>query len=233
MLKSTYVPYSHTMQWQQHNYFADPKWDPFAEQYRDQLAALDRIVLGYTDRIEGNLIYQHNETQLGQAFPGYLAKRQFIAMCALAHQHVLEIGFNAGHSALIMLTANPRLKFTAVDIGLHPYCIPCFDYLKTQFSDRIEFIHSDSARAWPMIQGLGYQYDFVHIDGSHEPTDLAVDLVNAMTHTVKGTRILVDDVNVPYLKTVVDFYRIQGRLIPLGDGNFPGDTQALYINNCD
>ena len=231
MLNSQYLNHSHVMRWHQHNYFADPQWDPFVEQYREHLDRLDQLVIDTGSRVEGSLIYHHHQQQLGVPWPEFVGKRRFVAMAALGHKSVLEIGFNAGHSALIMLTANPQLKFVAVDIGWHAYAIPCFNYLHSVFGDRIEFIHSDSLQAWPFL--MDRDFDLVHIDGNHEPTHLEVDLVNAMTMTRRGTRILVDDVNVPYLKSVVDFYRVRGDLIPLGDpqGQLPPPEQGYYLNN--
>jgi hypothetical protein len=226
MLKSDYLRVSHKMRWHQHNYFADPTWDPFLDQYRSHLLELDRIVQDTGSNLEGNVMYLHNDPTYGTPDPRFLHKRRFLAMAAQTSKHTLEIGFNAGHSALIMLTANPDLKLTAVDIGWHPYTIPCFNYLQSHFGDRIRFIHSDSLQAWPML--VGESFDFVHIDGNHEPTHLEVDLINVLTYTERGTRVLVDDINVPYLKSVVDLWRLQGWITPQGD---PGPDQGFYLNN--
>lgn len=41
-------------------------------------------------------------------------------------KHVMEIGFNAGFSALLMLMSNPNVHITCIDNGEHAYVIPCF-----------------------------------------------------------------------------------------------------------
>jgi len=226
MLNSQYLQVSHKMRWHQLNYFGDPKWDPFLDQYQQHLAELDRIVQASEEPLEGNVMYLHHQPTYGTPHSDFLVKRRFLAQAALTSQHLLEIGFNAGHSALIMLTANPRLRITAADIGWHSYTIPCYNYLASVFGDRIDFIHSDSLQMWPLI--CTRSFDFVHIDGCHEPTHLEVDLVNVLHYTARGTRILVDDVNVAYLRTAVDFWRYRGWLTPQGD---PSESQGFYLNN--
>ena len=45
---------------------------------------------------------------------------KFIELCGpRPTDKILEIGFNAGHSALIMLLSNPNAKIVAFDIGSH------------------------------------------------------------------------------------------------------------------
>lgn len=43
---------------------------------------------------------------------------------------VMEIGFNSGFSALLILISSPNLKITCFDIGEHKYTEPCFKNLK-------------------------------------------------------------------------------------------------------
>jgi predicted O-methyltransferase YrrM len=57
---------------------------------------------------------------------------------------ILEIGFNAGHSAACFLMANPNVKILCIDINTSSYTLPCFRYLKSIFNDRIYFIESNS-----------------------------------------------------------------------------------------
>lgn len=77
-------------------------------------------------------------------------------------KNVLEIGFNAGFSSLLMLMANPNLKVISVDIGMHGYTVPCYNEMKTLFGDRITLVIGDSMVALPPINE---KFDVINIDG--------------------------------------------------------------------
>ena len=80
-------------------------------------------------------------------------------------ESVLEIGTYMGHSALIMLLANPKLKLTTIDISNH-LSFPAVETLKKHFPDaQINFIHGNST---DIIPNLEDKYDMFHIDGNHD-----------------------------------------------------------------
>lgn len=64
--------------------------------------------------------------------------KQFnISRLASTRNRILEIGFNAGYSCLLMLLANPECHITLVDLNYHRYVVPCFEYLNAQFPGRL------------------------------------------------------------------------------------------------
>ena len=59
-------------------------------------------------------------------FEGYcqLEKKQVDGLISLTRKpniNVMEIGFNAGHSAEVFLRTNPSLTLTSFDLGIHKY----------------------------------------------------------------------------------------------------------------
>lgn len=93
-------------------------------------------------------------------------KQQLLARVASDVESVLEIGTYLGHSLLIMLAANPRLRVTTVDIDA-TLAAPAVEVIKRHFPQaKIDFVHGSSLAAIP---GLADTYDLFHVDGTHEP----------------------------------------------------------------
>lgn len=92
-------------------------------------------------------------------------KQKLLYEVAKTCDSVLEIGTYIGHSALIMLLANPKLKLTTVDIMNH-LSLPATETLKKYFPEaEINFIHGNSLEVIPTLND---KYDMFHIDGNHD-----------------------------------------------------------------
>lgn len=92
-------------------------------------------------------------------------KQKLLYEVAQKNNSVLEIGTYVGHSLLIMLLANPKLRATCIDIS-NEYAGPSTQYLQEAFPEaRIEFINKPSLDALPLITK---KYDMFHIDGTHK-----------------------------------------------------------------
>jgi len=114
----------------------------------------------------------------------------------------MEIGFNAGHSAVLMLSANPRLKLTCFDINHHRYTKPCADFVKQVFGDRFTIVYGDSTVTVPKY-AHEQQYDAVHIDGGHSLEIATKDWDNTYGLVRDGGLIVFDDTQVPWLDQLV------------------------------
>jgi predicted O-methyltransferase YrrM len=101
---------------------------------------------------------------------------------------MLEIGFNAGHSAFGWLTLCPDLQYHSVDICQHSYTMDHMIKMKEVFGDRFTYGKGDSK-----VMNLNFvkQFDLVFIDGGHEPEDIEHDYNLCRSAGVK--MILVDD----------------------------------------
>lgn len=74
---------------------------------------------------------------------------------------ILEIGFNRGHSATMMLEMG-AMHVTSVDINRAPGTLEAVRLVKRRYIDRFEFISSDSKTV--EIDG---RFDMIFIDGDH------------------------------------------------------------------
>ena len=208
----------------------DPDWEPFEREYQQHLRAINQVIYNSGEELEGNVFYSQGSPHVGELASHFRYKRRTLAMLALAHQNILEIGFNAGHSALLMLTANPNLQLTCVDICEHAYTEPCVEYLCQAFPRRIQWIKGDSHDILPKMQQPSPHTAF-HIDGGHMIWQAALDLRNCMDLARPGSVILFDDSDDHNLRHMLDFFLISGRLLTLQDinGHLPNTGQMLFV----
>jgi predicted O-methyltransferase YrrM len=146
------------------------------------------IVQSCKERLEGHIF---DDAPHGPNI--FLPKRQNIILASQNSKNALEIGFNSGFSALLILIANPTIKLTCVDIGHHRYTIPCFQQLKKDFGDRIELLIGDSREVVPTINDT---FDLVHIDGGHSLNVAEKDITNTYNLLNNNAIIVMDDVNI-------------------------------------
>jgi len=139
------------------------------------------------EEIEGNIFDE------GPNLTIFLPKRKNIIMACKGRQKGLEIGFNAGYSAVLILLSNPDIILTCVDIGLHKYVIPCYERIKKDFGNRIHLIIGDSRLVVPQIYD---KFDLIHIDGGHYIDVAESDIVHTHDKLLKKSVIIMDDVNV-------------------------------------
>ena len=115
---------------------------------------------------------------------------------------MLEVGVNAGHSALLALSCNPNLQYYGVDIVDHDYTVPCVDYLKGEFPGRIHLFPGNSREVMPWLADRGEtDYDLIAIDGGHTSEVCLSDMTNAvrMGAGEKGRHLLLDDVHASWI----------------------------------
>ena len=96
-------------------------------------------------------------------YPNMFKKQVLLFEKAKTCDSVLEIGTYMGHSLLIMLLANPKIKITCVDIS-DEYAVPAINVLIEKLNADITFIKGDSLTE---LSKLNQKYDMFHIDGAH------------------------------------------------------------------
>lgn len=159
-----------------------------------KLVELDTLVYSGDYPVEGNLLYNHNSVQRPESV--WLeadAKRHKLFNLVKNKKNVLEIGINGGHSALIMLTSNPKLEYYGFDIGMHPYVSRAVDFLSKNFRN-IHYIKGDSEKTLPNFV-CSSKFDVIHVDGNHSVEKARKDLVNCRRFSHKDTIIIFDDCN--------------------------------------
>ena len=112
---------------------------------------------------------------------------------------ILEIGFNAGGSALLFLMINPNLHYHSIDIIKNEKSI---DYLSGRYK-RWKFIKENSFDITPG-ESLFNFYDLIFIDGDHSESGVKNDIEKSLLFSPKY--ILIDDFKHPshsYIEKIV------------------------------
>ena len=141
-------------------------------------------------------------------------------------KNVMEIGFNSGFSALLMLLSNPNLKINCFDLGDHKYALPCFEKIKETFGDRINITFGNSVKILPKINET---YDLIHIDGGHSNFVASNDIINSYRLSKEGTILIMDDYNFPNLHQLWDEYIIYYDLKSLDINIYSTDGHDIKI----
>ena len=105
-------------------------------------------------------------------------------------RNVLEIGVHGGHSLLIMLLANSKLRITCIDICEWDHSPQCVAYLNSAFNDRVVFIKGSSIDVLPLLTAT---FDFIHVDGDHGPESVQVEARECHRLSTPETVFVFDD----------------------------------------
>lgn len=162
--------------------------------------------------LEGNLFTFHNSVP---AFTNkFLHKIKNISNLCMNHDlsNIMEIGFNSGFSALLILMSNPVAKLTCFDLGEHKYVMPCYLKLRETFGDRISLILGDSMQTLPVHEGV---YDLIHIDGGHTAEVGYSDMIQSYRLSRPGTLLILDDTDIHHLAALWENYIFKWGLLPL------------------
>lgn len=214
--------------------FTNREFDPFKDEYTGHLHRLIEIIKDVGEPLEGNIFFNHLEPNpSADLAPDFLPKRRSLALLAVMHNRIMEIGFNSGFSALLMLAANPHLTLDCIDICAHQYTRPCFEYLKSVYGDRINLYAGSSLHALPLVAMTGRDHGAIIIDGGHGISTAESDLYNVIEFGRRGSVICFDDSDFPHLRVLLDMHLLTGKLISLSDqvGYLDNFRQMFFINN--
>lgn len=185
------------------------------DDYLPFLEELNEIVRASGAPVEGNLYYEHHEPdlRLDTVTPRFAAKRANIAAAARNSRRMLEIGLNAGHSALLALSRGVELH--SVDICAHAYTRPVADFLALVFGDRFHFYPGDSLEVLPRLHAENPQltFDCFHIDGNHGLDFCRADMHNAYSLAEPGAWMVIDDTDLDYIDALYLSEVREGRLL--------------------
>lgn len=109
--------------------------------------------------------------------------------------NVMEIGFNAGHSAELFLENNKNVKVVSFDLGEHDYVKDGKQYIDLMFPNRHTLILGDSRETVPQFirNNPGVTFDVIFIDGGHTYEIARADLENCYYLSNKETIVILDD----------------------------------------
>jgi len=157
------------------------------------------------------ILKKHNVGDLYyEAYLGHLAKRKetFFDVYHFAWawvikykpRRILEIGVRTGLSICQLLSAyidySVIERVVLCDIFNDGYTSPDLVTMNLKALnipiDKIEFLVGDSKVEIPKLQG---QFDYILVDGSHDPTDALLDLENVRPLITQGGVIVFDDID--------------------------------------
>jgi len=190
----------------------------FDADFRRRLNALNKIVVDSGKIIEGGLFYWNNASDFADRMPdpSLAPSRRNYWRATRFKSCLLEIGVNAGHSALLALSLNTRIFYHGIDINWHPYTAPCMKYLSDEFPGRVLYTPGDSREVLPQLamRTDNLHYDLFHVDGGHTEELCRTDISNCLRLSDQQNRphLLLDDINAAWIYDVYCEFVSLGRL---------------------
>lgn len=196
-----------------------PSKDEFSKviaENQKHLDALMEIVKKSGEELEGNYFYKHQTFELLDSGINKQINLYSIGQYIQRDDkiNVMEIGFNAGHSALLFLLSNKNINMYCFDICIHSYTIPCFEYLSSIFPGRLHLIGGSSIEKLPEFYKYNsdVRFDIIHIDGNHDVHFANCDFFNSKKLAKSGAILIFDDIYIPALKMLWNGYIKDGHI---------------------
>jgi hypothetical protein len=177
----------------------------FADRFRLRLKRIAELVKQSGESLEGNIFYADLEDRYRDRPPDVtLAPARRNAWRAVRFkERLLEVGVNAGHSALLALSSSPRLEYYGVDIMSHAYTAECVDFLKGEFPGRVHLFTGDSREVlpWLVSRRAELAFDIFHVDGGHTDDVARSDMANCIRvgNGQRGRHVLLDDIHASWI----------------------------------
>lgn len=137
----------------------------------------------------------------GPGYEGYSQQipEQVATLRALVHERkpkrILEIGFNAGHSAEVFLSADGSTHLLSFDLGHVPAVNVGKAFIDVNYPRRHTLIIGDSTISVPAFAQLysEVKFDLIFVDGGHQYEVAKADIENCMKLADARTIVAVDD----------------------------------------
>jgi len=207
--------------------------DIIKQDVKDHIANISDILDRIGERVEGNLICDITSDNFTDA--ANESKIYNLLKLSENKSKICEIGVNAGHSLLLMVSANPEAEYLIFDLNGHAYTKPCVEYIKNAYpSTKITEIYGDSnitLKQYIESNDL-HTFDLIHIDGGHETQTVENDFTNTQKLLTKDGIVIFDDYNFGNIKTVIDKYVDEGVVSEYTEDVIKTNLHFIYkVNN--
>lgn len=159
---------------------------------------------------EGNIYYKHGTYEVN---PDTVNVQKNLLSLAKVSDKILEIGFNMGHSCVLMLLSNPDCVVHCLDAGIHSYTKLCWEYLNLQFPGRVVLFLGPSHITLKTYNGP--LLDLIHVDGCHDYNTANIDFFLSRGKVRNNGIIVFDDTWMKHLGDLWAGYINSGLVHPI------------------
>ena len=159
------------------------------------------------ERVEGNLICDVSADNFTDK--GNESKIYNLLKLSENKSKICEIGVNAGHSLLLMISNNPTAEYLIFDLNAHIYTKPCMEYIKNAYpSTKITEVYGDALltlKEYVKNNEL-HTFDLIHVDGGHGMHNVVSDFIYTQELLTTEGIVVFDDYNYNNIRDVIDYY---------------------------
>lgn len=138
--------------------------------------------------------------------PYHAHKRRNFLRALNGSNRFMEIGFNAGYSALLALDSNPGASYICIDAGENPLTKICGAIIQAAFPGRCHLMFGTSQEILDNIARTGElgSIDVIHVNGARDARAAQADVLYALSLIRPAGIVLVGDLRAPFVRFAVD-----------------------------
>lgn len=205
----------------------------YSASFLRRMKALNGFVKASGETLEGGIFYWDEDPEFAEKPPAadLAPSRRNLWRATRFKKSLIEVGVNAGHAALVALSANPDLVYYGVDINYHTYTMECMNYLAKEFPGRVHHFPGDSREVLPYLaaQRPELDFDIFHVDGGHTSAICYADVSNCvrLARGGVGKHLLLDDIHASWIFDIYSEFVSKGHLTT---ETFFGDWEDVNRN---